>query len=224
VFEPVTTGDIVYQNSETGLFERAHADDILIGKYEVTNAQYFQYWDRINRAADRTPLAIDGVIFSEYHEANPTLPVVRVDYASAQGYCEWIGGRLPTWSEWVIAANGEEDRLYAHGNDISPADANYFDSGDPFEPGPSPVGYYNGESDGFTTNDSFAKYGAYDMTGNVWEWVDRQRESFGIVEAVIMGGSFDDDQFGSNLFSQVFHWEEVSVRRANIGFRCARDR
>lgn len=224
VFEPVTTGDIVYKNSETGLFERAHADNILIGKYEVTNAQYFRYWDNVNRAADRTPLAIDGVIFTDYQEANPTLPVVRVDYASAQAYCEWIGGRLPTWSEWVIAANGEEDRLYAHGNDISPADANYFDSGDPFEPGPSPVGYYNGESDGFTTNDSFSKYGAYDMTGNVWEWVDRQRESFGIVEAVIMGGSFDDDQFGSSLFSQVFHWEEVDARRVNIGFRCARAR
>ena len=224
IYEPVTAGDIVFKNSETGLFERAHADDILIGKFEVSNSQYFQFWDRAGRPADRTPLAIDGVIFSDYADAHPNLPVVGVDLASARGYCEWIGGRLPTWSEWVIAAIGEEDRLYAHGNDISPADANYFDSGDPFEPGPSPVGYYDGETEGFTTNNSFAKYGAYDMTGNVWEWVDRQRESFGIVEAAIMGGSYDDGQFGDALFSQAFHWEEVGARRVTIGFRCARDR
>ena len=110
-----------------------------------------------------------------------------------------------------------------YGNDISPADANYFDSGDPFEPGPSPVGYYDGESDGFATNDSFSKYGAYDMAGNVWEWVDRQRDSFGFAEAVVMGGSFEDDQFGSSLYSHAFHWEKVETRSVNIGFRCARD-
>ena len=223
VFEPVTQGDIVFKNAETGLFERAHSDDILIGKYEVTNAQYFAYWDREGRPANHTPLAIDGVIFADRQSEKPDFPVVGVSFASAKAYCEWIGGRLPNWAEWVIAANGEEDRLFAHGNEITPADANYFDSGDPFEPGPSPVGYYNGDQEAFATNDSFAKYGAYDMTGNVWEWVDDQRESFGLVEAAIMGGSFDDDQFGTSLFSQSFNWEDVEARRANIGFRCARD-
>jgi hypothetical protein len=223
VFEPVTAGDIVFLNSESGLFERAHSDNILISKFEVTNAQYFNFWDRGNRPADQTPLSIDGVLFSDHQASHPDYPVVGVNYASAQAYCEWIGGRLPNWSEWVIAANGEEDRLYAHGFEITPADANYFDSGDPFEPGPSPVGYYNGESVAFETNDSFSKYAAYDMTGNVWEWVNRQRETFGLVEAVIMGGSFDDDQFGSALFSQAFHWRDLDTRDATIGFRCARD-
>jgi hypothetical protein len=223
VFEPVTAGDIVFRNSESGLFERAHSDNILIGKYEVTNAQYFLFWESVNRQAERTPLAVEGEIFGDYQAVNPTLPVVGVDYASAEAYCNWVSGRLPTWSEWVIAANGEEERLYAHGNEISPADANYFNSGDPFEPGPSPVGYYDGESDGFTTNDSFSKYAAYDMTGNVWEWVNRQRETFGISEAVIMGGSFDDDQFGSALFSQAFNWVDLDTQRNTIGFRCARD-
>ena len=223
VFEPVTAGDIVFRNSESGLFERAHSDNILIGKYEVTNTQYFLFWESGNRQAERTPLAVEGVIFGDYQAANPTLPVVGVDYASAEAYCNWVSGRLPTWSEWVIAANGEEERLYAHGNEISPADANYFNSGDPFEPGPSPVGYYDGESAGFTTNDSFSKYAAYDMTGNVWEWVNRQRETFGISEAVIMGGSFDDDQFGSALFSQAFNWVDLDTKRNTIGFRCARD-
>jgi hypothetical protein len=223
VFEPVTSGDIVYKNSETFLFERAHSDNILIGKYEVTNQQYFRFWDGAGRPAPRTPLAIDDVLFADYQVLNPDLPIVGVDFASAQAYCEWLGGRLPTWAEWVIAANGEEDRLYAHGNEVTPADANYFDSGDPFEPGPSPVGYYNGDSEGFETNDSFSKYAAYDMAGNVWEWVNRTRESFGLEEAAVMGGSFDDDPFGSALFSQGFTWEDVTSRKPNVGFRCARD-
>ena len=223
VFEPVTQGEIVFKNFETGLFERAFSDDILIGKYEVTNAQYFRFWDRIGRPADHTPLEVNGAIFADFYSTNSDLPVVGVDHASAQAYCEWVGGRLPTWSEWVIAAIGEEDRLYAHGNEVPSKDANYFQSGDPYEPGPTPVGYYNGETDGFETNDSFAKYGAYDMTGNVWEWVNEQRESFGVTEAAIMGGSFDDDPFGTSLFVQAFHWENLTTRRVDVGFRCARD-
>lgn len=224
VFEPVTAGDIVFRNAETGLFERAHSDNILIGKYEVTNAQYFKFWEAAGQPANLTPLAVDGIIFADFHAANPDLPVVGVDYASAAAYCEWIGGRLPTWAEWVIGASGEEDRIYAHGSEITPRDANYFESGDPYEPGPTPVGYYNGESEGFETNDSFSKYAAYDMTGNVAEWVNHQRENFGLVEAVIMGGSFDDDPFGSALFSLNFRWESTDARKPTIGFRCARDR
>jgi len=223
VFEPVTTAEIVFRNTSTGLFERAHAGNILIGKYEVTNLQYFQFWDRTGRGAPNTPLAIDGVIFPDFYLDRGDFPVVGIDFVSAKAYCEWIGARLPTWTEWVVSANGEEDRLYAHGNEITSADANYFDSGDPFEPGPSPVGYYNGEREAFTTNDSFSKYAAYDMTGNVWEWTDRTRESFGLVETAIMGGSYDDDPFGSALFSQGFTWEDVTAKKATLGFRCARD-
>lgn len=223
VFEPVTAGDIIYKNSETGLFERAHSENVLISKYEVTNDQYFRFWDRSGRPAALTPLAIDDVIFADFYADKAEFPVVGIDFASARAYCEWVGGRLPTWAEWVIAANGEEDRLYAHGNEISPAHANYYESGDPFEPGPSPVGYYDGESEGFDTNDSFSKYAAYDMTGNVAEWVDRTRESFGIEEAVVMGGSFLDDAFGNALYSQGTTWEDASARLSHVGFRCARD-
>ena len=222
-FEPVTAGEFVYKNTENGLFERAFAENMLIGKYEVTNDQYFRFWDSQGRTADLTPLAIDDVIFVDFYQDRLDFPVVGVTFEAAKAYCEWVGGRLPTWAEWVIAANGEEDRVYAHGDQLTPADANYYESGDPYEPGPSPVGYYDGESQDFETNDSFSKYAAYDMTGNVAEWVDRTRESFGIVEAVIMGGSYDDDSFGTALYSSGLNWEVVSARKVTIGFRCARD-
>ena len=73
--------------------------------------------------------------------------------------------------------------VHSFGRDpLTNADANYRDSGDPFDdPDPAviattPVGYYDGTDHGgvFPTTANDNRYGIHDMSGNVWELLNDQ--------------------------------------------------
>ncbi len=125
-----------------------YLNEYQIGKYEVTNEQYNQC---IQSGACKGTVVTDKIDH----------PVVNVDWYQAKTYCEWAGGRLPTEAEWEKAARGTDGRTYPWGEGIDCSYANYWGSncgGDS-----TPVGSYeSGKS----------PYGAYDMAGNVWEWVN----------------------------------------------------
>ncbi len=126
-----------------------------IGKYEVTFAE----WDACVAAGgcnDYQPA--DQGWGRERH------PVINVSWQDAQAYVEWLAAatgkpfRLPTEAEWEFAARAGTTTRYAFGDEITPKEANYADSG---LRKTAEVGSYPPNA-----------WGLHDMHGNVWEWVE----------------------------------------------------
>ena len=143
-------------------------------------------------------------------------PVLLVSWIGANAYAEHYGWRLPTKEEWEKAARGMTGYEYPWGDVISSDRANYDDSGDPWEEGTTPVGYYNGENG---TIDSPSPYGCYDMCGNVWDWTDSWIYTS---YRVIRGGTYLSAYDNDGLRSWFLSLSQPINTSANTGFRCAR--
>jgi formylglycine-generating enzyme required for sulfatase activity len=129
--------------------------------------------------------------FSEVDYLNH--PVVWVSWFGAWHFADYYGWQLPTEHEWEKAARGMTGYGYPWGNTIDGSRANYWNSGDPYDNGTTPVGFYNGETHvvngvSFSTTDSPSPFGVYDMAGNVWNWTDSFWSSTSY-SRVVRGGS-----------------------------------
>ena len=96
--------------------------------------------------------------FADWVPLEADLPVMHLSWHEANAYCRYAGRRLPSESEWEIAASlaGEgRRRRYPWGNSTDGARANLGGAGR------VPVGR-------FPSGDSLG--GCRQMIGNVWEW------------------------------------------------------
>ncbi|MBI5598609.1 MAG: SUMF1/EgtB/PvdO family nonheme iron enzyme [Deltaproteobacteria bacterium] len=169
-------------------------------RFEATNESYKRFIDKTGR---KEP--VDWTVYG-YTEERKGHPVVFVSYEDAAAYCKWAGKRLPTDEEWEKAARGTDGRRYPWGNEFDGARANTGTSG---VVGTTPAGRYEtGKS----------PYGAYDMAGNVWEWVD---SDFDEKTKVVRGGSWGLTHRFARTFFRVGYPPKTTVN--NLGFRCARD-
>jgi len=176
-------------------------DDFYIGRYEVTEGQ----WSSI--MTDDT----------SYKKKTDRYPVVNVTFFDVQVFIERLNRktdkkyRLPTEAEWEYAcrSGGKNERYsgFSNQNEMSKY-ANFCDinCGQPWMTGtqddgyegPAPVGSYKPNG-----------LGLYDMSGNVWEWLedrfdttyykrspkDNPKGSDMEINRVIRGGCYLNSQF-----------------------------
>jgi formylglycine-generating enzyme required for sulfatase activity len=198
-----------------------YLDTYYFDKYEVTNAHYR---DCVLADGCKAPLQATSFARSDYYDSSQfdNYPVIYVSWEMARIYCDWRGAHLPTEAEWEKAARGTDRRVYPWGAEINETRANY----DGLVGDTTAVGSYeSGKS----------AYGAYDMAGNVWEWVaDWFQDNY----YVSLGNSAVNPQGPSNGQDKVlrggsFYYSEYVTRSANrgwsnpadvgsgFGFRCA---
>jgi len=168
-----------------------------IDKFEVTNQDYQECVSAGACKETKKKSGFDA----------PQQPVFHVKQDDAQTYCQWAGKRLPKEQEWQEAAQGTDGRTYPWGNqELNCTLANYYGcaSGTVLV-GSKPAGA--------------SPYGALDMAGNVWEWVEEK--------GVVRGGSWQSfpgllgvtrHELGNASGSGVPYGGGTG-----IGFRCARD-
>lgn len=191
-------------SDEQPVHEQCIEEPFWIDRYEVTNEQF-------------------GSIGCSDRSSDPNQPRNCVTWFDAKDFCEANGGRLPSEKEWEYAARGPDNLVYPWGNTyvaenvIGEDDSTYGNNTT------APVG---------SRSDGASWVGAFDMSGNVWEWTsslytesypysDAQEDMGNTTSArVLRGGSFNDTM--GNLRS--------AVRNRNIpdddlfisGFRCVR--
>ena len=205
---------------------KVHIDAFYIDKYEVTNAEYYEFLDYINKTKDHSKCREDEPINKNHQPHNwekdyyshPEFPVVRIDWYDACAYAAWAGKRLPTEAEWEKAARGTDERKWPWGSEWDPSKYNFGD--------PEPVGSHE---------DGKSPYGCYDMAGSVAEWCtdwykmnyyekSPKRNPKGPEKGekkIIRGGSrFIPD--GLSLRSTARKAVSPNIGNMSVGFRCVK--
>lgn len=156
---------------------------------------------------------------SEMEGVTPCYDMTQEDWPLIDSTTRSEGYRLPTEAEWERAAawDGLRHWKYAFSSDelVGRNSCNFTD-GTPVNPlglvergVTAPVGWFNGvnisPNGGIVTVESVSPAGAYDMSGNVWEWcqdwlaaysASGQMNPKGPADGgvkVLRGGSFEDD-------------------------------
>ncbi|HEU4684209.1 MAG TPA: SUMF1/EgtB/PvdO family nonheme iron enzyme [Nitrospira sp.] len=149
---------------------RVYLDAFQIDKYEVTNLQYLKFVVSTGRNP-QIDWRYDG---GNFQEAMAQHPIMHVTWYDANAYCAWAGKRLPTEAEWEKAARGDDGRLNPWGN--QPAGLSRVNFGrtglsGPVRDRPERLLLYPPLIPVDKYENAVSPYGAYQMMGNVAEWV-----------------------------------------------------
>ena len=181
-----------------------------LGRYEVTQGQWVA-------KMGSNPSAFQG---ASYPDA-PNRPVERVTWNTIQGYLSATGMRLPSEAEWEYACRAGTTTAFNNG---SSDDATV-----------GTIAWYSSNSGNQTHvvgGKAANALGLFDMSGNVWEWVNdwygayssgAQTNPLGPVSGgfrVLRGGSWFE---GSNFVRSSYRYISTPVNTYDVGFRVARN-
>lgn len=217
-----------------------------IDRTEVTRSAYKRFLDATGYRPPHVEedWAQEGYNWSgnDFPKGTGEHPVILVSWYDATEYCAWAGKRLPTESEWQLAALGEQSaqRSFPWGKDYDALALNHGKMDEPnFD-----------DSDGYLTTspvgsfpEGASPYGLMDAFGNAWEFTsDARVDAWELVETTekrreegegwtdvhtpgpslyvaVRGGSYFFDAEAHPAGEQNQFLPEL--RRKTSGFRCA---
>jgi formylglycine-generating enzyme required for sulfatase activity len=160
-----------------------------IGKYLVTRGEFAKFVKETGYDTGNDCIVFDGTKWTHggnWHSPGfsqeDSHPVTCVNWNDAQAYVSWLSkktGRnykLPTESEWVVACYAGSQTEYCGGNDIESVAWHDDNSGKTTHP----VGQKQANG-----------YGLYDMSGNVWEWMENWYDN-GQQYRALRGGAWNN--------------------------------
>jgi hypothetical protein len=149
------------------------------------------------------------------------LPARGVTWFQAETACNNAGKRLCTAQEWETACRGPEDVTYPYGDAWEPSTCNGFDAtrSDVVETGGMIFGVISPDDGQNRAQGCVSSVGAYDMSGNVWEW---NATTFFEIRRGIAGGGFRSNRIGLRCVTAETHAVPDEQNDA-FGFRCCRN-
>jgi len=190
-----------------------------MGKYHVTKGEFAKFVSETGYDAGSTCYEWDGSNWDKRSGSNwrnpgftqdDNHPVTCVSWNDAQAYASWLAKktgkqyRLPIESEWEYACAGGTTTEYCGSNDIN-AVAWYKENSNSAT---HPVGQKQANG-----------YGLYDMSGNLWQWMENKYDDKNDGRA-LRGGSWD--HFPQFVSASVRFSYEPALRYLKLGFRLAR--